>query len=78
MPVSARLCIMPLLGAALAACAPGAQETERLSIACQLSKCACASRDVATLFDDPKPVLWNADGTAYCPEGSWLVQQDAK
>jgi hypothetical protein len=55
----------------VAGCAAAAEkEATKLSFACQVSKCDCAS-NIMTLFDS-QPVLWKSDGAAYCPEGYHL------
>lgn len=60
-----------VLGGLLAGCSAAAdREAERLSLACQVSKCDCISN--ALTFFDEEPIRWNKDGTAYCPEGYHL------
>jgi hypothetical protein len=55
----------------LSGCAEqAAKETAKLSQACQITKCDCAS-NFMTLFDH-QPVTWKPDGTASCPEGYHL------
>lgn len=46
------------------------KEATKLSLACQVSRCDCAS-NVMTLFDS-QPAQWKSDGSAYCPEGYHL------
>lgn len=51
----------------LSGCTAAAEkEAEKLSFACQLSRCDCVSNSF--LFFDSEPVLWKQDGTAYCRE----------
>lgn len=66
-----RVILSPLILGLVAGCA-GAVEKEatKLSFACQVSRCDCAS-NVMTLFDS-QPVQWKSDGSAYCPEGYHL------
>lgn len=42
-----------------------------LALACEVSKCECrAPQSTWSFHDNPgKPVLWHADGSAYCPSG---------
>lgn len=55
----------------LAGCAEQAErENARLSLACELAKCDCVSNTLT--FFDSRPVQWNADGSAACPEGYHL------
>jgi hypothetical protein len=55
----------------LAGCSAVAEkEAERLSLACQFSRCDCVSS--AVLFFDSEPVVWKADGSASCREGYHL------
>jgi len=55
----------------VAGCAAAAEkETAKLSLACQMSRCDCAS-DVMAIFDT-EPVQWKSDGTASCREGYHL------
>lgn len=54
-----------ILGLVAGCAAEVEKEATRLSLACETSKCDCAS-DVMTLFDS-QPVQWRADGSAYCP-----------
>jgi hypothetical protein len=46
------------------------KEAERLSLACQLSRCDCVSGTF--LFLDSEPVVWKPDGSASCREGYYL------
>jgi len=58
------LCLLP-------GCAEqAAQQAAKLSQACQITKCDCAS-DFMPVFDR-QPVAWKPDGTASCPEGYHL------
>jgi hypothetical protein len=59
-----------ILGLVAGCSAEAEKQATKLSFACQVSKCDCAS-DVMTLFDT-QPVQWKADGAAYCPEGYHL------
>ena len=43
------------------------EQNERLSMACQVSKCDCVSSTL--VFFGSKPVEWLSDGRASCPEG---------
>jgi hypothetical protein len=62
-----RAVLLTLVLGLVAACAAAAEkEAAKLSLACQVSKCDCAS-NFMTLFDS-QPVQWKADGSAYCPE----------
>ena len=55
----------------VAGCAAAAEkENTKLSLACQMSRCDCAS-DVLALFNS-EPVQWKPDGTASCREGYHL------
>jgi hypothetical protein len=55
----------------MAACAAQVEkETAKMSFACQVSRCDCAS-NILTLFDS-QPVQWKSDGSAYCPDGYHL------
>jgi len=59
-----------ILGLVAGCGAAAEKEATKLSFACQVSKCDCAS-NIMTLFDS-QPVLWKTDGSAYCPEGYHL------
>jgi hypothetical protein len=60
-----------LVCGAVAGCAAEAErEAARLSLACQVSKCDCAS-DIFVIFDS-EPIQWKDDGSASCPEGYHL------
>ena len=59
-----------ILGVIAGCAAEVEKEAAKLSFACQVSKCDCAS-NVMPLFDT-QPVQWNSDGSAYCPEGYHL------
>jgi len=59
-----------ILGFAPGCAAEVEKETTRMSYACQMQKCDCAS-NVFTIFDS-EPVQWKSDGSAYCPEGYHL------
>jgi len=62
-----------LLGLALGllGCASEVEkQSTKLSLACEVTKCDCAS-DFMTLFDS-QPVQWKPDGSASCPEGYHL------
>jgi len=59
-----------LLGFAAGCAAQVEKETAKMSYACQVSRCDCAS-NVLTLFDS-QPVQWKSDGTASCPDGYHL------
>jgi hypothetical protein len=66
--------VTALLLPALAGCSyPGGRTADQanLSLACEMAKCECrAPRSGWSFHDDPgKPVLWRADGSAYCPAG---------
>jgi hypothetical protein len=66
-PPMQRAILSALILGLVAGCAAEAEkESTKMSFACQVSKCDCAS-NVMTLFDS-QPVQWKADGTAYCPE----------
>jgi len=55
----------------MAGCAAQVEkETAKLSIACEVSRCDCAS-DILTLFVS-QPVQWKSDGSASCPDGYHL------
>ncbi len=68
------VCTLLVLGIAFAGCAwwdkPAGESTD-LSLACEVTKCECRTPQSAWTFrDNPsKPVLWHADGSAYCPVG---------
>jgi hypothetical protein len=55
-----------ILGLVAGCAAEVEKEATKLSLACQVSKCDCAS-NFMTLFDT-QPVQWRSDGSAYCPE----------
>jgi hypothetical protein len=55
-----------LIGGAAAGCGVSEQEAERLSLACQFSRCDCVS---VAIFGGSEPVRWRDDGSAYCPDG---------
>ncbi len=59
-----------ILGLVAGCAAEAEKEATKLSFACQVSKCDCAS-NVMTLFDS-QPAQWKSDGSAYCPEGYHL------
>lgn len=60
-----------LLGGVLAGCTAAAEkEAERLSLACEFSRCDCVSNSF--LFFDSEPVVWKPDGSASCREGYHL------
>ncbi len=62
--------LMAMMLMLLAACAARDESTVDLALACQLNKCICAGPD--KLFaqeDEPEPLLWRANGDAYCPDG---------
>jgi hypothetical protein len=59
-----------ILGLVAGCAAEAEKEGTRMSFACQVSKCDCAS-NIMTLFD-AQPVQWKSDGSAYCPEGYHL------
>ena len=64
------LAVLPIL-MALAACAgddPARQEN--LSLACEMRKCDCAPDNEP--FKVGVPVLWNTDGSTYCPKAYHL------
>jgi hypothetical protein len=56
---------MALAGGIVAGCSTVNQD-ERLANACEFSKCDCIS---GFIILDTKPVLWQSDGRAGCPEG---------
>ncbi|HZT20201.1 MAG TPA: hypothetical protein VFA23_12415 [Dongiaceae bacterium] len=57
---------------ALSACAgsESAKTQEELSLACEMRKCDCAPDN--SPFKAGKPLLWQLDGSAYCPKGYHL------
>jgi hypothetical protein len=59
-----------VLGLVAGCAAEAEKEATKLSLACQMSRCDCAS-DVMALFDT-EPVQWKSDGRASCPEGYHL------
>jgi hypothetical protein len=66
-PPMQRAILSTLILGLLSGCAAAIEkETAKLSLACEVSKCDCAS-NFMTLFDS-QPVQWKPDGTAYCPE----------
>lgn len=55
----------------LAGCAGGGEPN--LALSCQVTKCTCAHEGLFTLGKgEPSPVLWQANGDAYCPDGQAL------
>ena len=59
----------------LAACAgDSGKSQEELSLACEMHKCDCAPD--ASSFATGVPVLWNLDGSAYCPKAYHLRMLD--
>ena len=66
-----RAILSALILGLMAGCAAQAEkESAKMSLACQFSKCDCAS-NTFTLFDT-QAVQWKSDGTAFCPEGYHL------
>ena len=66
-----RAVLLALTLCLLSGCAEqAAKESAKLSVACQITKCDCAS-DFMTLFDS-QPITWKPDGTASCPDGYHL------
>lgn len=66
-----RAILSTLILGLMAGCAAQVEkETARMSLACQFSRCDCAS-NFLTLFDT-QAVQWKSDGTAFCPEGYHL------
>ncbi|HSY86799.1 MAG TPA: hypothetical protein VLA85_09525 [Verrucomicrobiae bacterium] len=62
--------LLPLL-MALSACTGGSDERQQnLSLACEMRKCDCGPDD--QLFKPGVPVLWQTDGSTYCPKGYHL------
>jgi hypothetical protein len=62
--------LLPLL-LALSACAGDDAATQQdLSLACEVRKCDCAPD--GALFKASVPVLWQTDGSAYCPKAYHL------
>ena len=59
--------VIGILGGCTAA---AEKEAERLSLACQLSRCDCVSG--AFVFVNSEPVVWKPDGSASCREGYYL------
>jgi hypothetical protein len=55
----------------LAGCSPPAAPPTDLSLACEVTRCECRAPQSGWSFhDNPgKPVLWRADGSAYCDAG---------
>jgi hypothetical protein len=62
--------VCTLLAPVLAGCTPAAAPTD-LSLACEVTRCECRVPQSGWSFhDNPgKPVLWRADGSAYCDAG---------
>jgi hypothetical protein len=60
-----RVAAMALAGGIVAGCSTASQD-EKLASACQFSKCDCVSGFVIL---DTKPILWQGDGRAGCPDG---------
>lgn len=60
-----RMAAMALAGGIVAGCATESQD-EKLASVCEFSKCDCIS---GLIILDTKPVLWQSDGSAGCPEG---------
>jgi hypothetical protein len=58
----------------LSACANQGMSQEDLSLACEMHKCDCASD--SSSFAAGVPVLWQLDGSAYCPKGYHLRMLD--
>jgi hypothetical protein len=55
----------------LGGCSAAAEkEAERLSLACEFSRCDCISNSF--LFFESEPVIWQQDGSASCREGYHL------
>jgi hypothetical protein len=62
--------LLPLL-VALSACAGDNPERQQnLSLACEMRKCDCAPD--SELFKAGVPVLWQTDGSTYCPKSYHL------
>jgi hypothetical protein len=62
--------VLPLL-LALSACAGNDAATQQnLSLACELRKCDCAPDNEP--FKAGVPVLWQTDGSTYCPKAYHL------
>ena len=62
--------LLPLL-VALSACAGDSPERQQnLSLACEMRKCDCAPD--SELFKAGVPVLWQTDGSTYCPKSYHL------
>jgi hypothetical protein len=59
-----------LTGCSLWDSGPAGPPTD-LSLACEVTRCECrAPQSSWSLRDNPgQPVLWRADGSAYCPAG---------
>lgn len=62
------------LALGLSACAGDRKSQEDLSLACEMHKCDCAPD--ASTFQSGVPVLWNQDGSAYCPSSYHLRMLD--
>jgi hypothetical protein len=55
----------------MAGCSAAAEkEAERLSLACEFTRCDCVSNSLLIL--DSEPVIWQPDGSASCREGYHL------
>ncbi len=74
-PGSPRLVIALLFAAlALSACTQGELSQQDLSLACEMHKCDCAPDN--SVFKPGVGLLWNLDGSAYCPEDYHLRMLD--
>jgi hypothetical protein len=62
------------LATSIAGCSQTGLSQQDLSLACELHKCDCASD--ASTFDPGKPLLWQQDGSAYCPKDYHLRMLD--
>ena len=71
----AAIFILPVL-CCLSACAgPGSDMSQQdLSLACEMHKCDCAPDGQP--FKPGVPVLWQLDGSAYCPKSYHLRMLD--
>jgi hypothetical protein len=54
------------LATSLGGCSQTGLSQEDLSLACELHKCDCASD--ASTFQPGRPLLWQPNGSAYCPK----------
>ena len=73
MPCRYPLLLAVLLAAGAAGCADDQKASDRLSGACQVQRCVCASSGWSSASAGGSvPVRWGSDGSPFCPEGLML------